>query len=96
MAEFASLANILHAHRLTANGVVSHCQYEERDVAFVFFQDLLELVDVDIAFERSFELCVVFLTHCDVDSECLTALDMTFCGVEVSVSRDDLTWFHEV
>ena len=62
----------------------------------LYLKDLLKLLQVDIAFERHFELRVVGLLDGDVDGESLAALDVTLGGVEVGVAGHHHAGLHQV
>ena len=96
VAEFAGLADVLHAHRLTADGVVGDSEDKERHVALVLLQYLLEFLEADITLERHFQLGVVSLGHGDVDGKSLAAFNVTLGSIEVGIARDDLTGFHQI
>ena len=96
VAEFAGLADVLHADGLTSNGIVGDGENHEGDIALVLLQHLLEFLKADIAFEGYFELGVVSLGDGDVDGEGFAALDMALGGVEVGVAGHNHARFHQV
>ena len=96
MAEFTGFADVLHAYRLTANGVVCHGENHKRHIALVLFQHFLKLLEADIALEGDFKLCIIGLRHGDIDGESLTALDVTLSSIEVGIARHNHTRLHEV
>ena len=96
MAEFAGLADVLHADGLATHGVVGNGEHHERYVALVLLQNLLQFLQIDIAFEGDFKLGVVSLADSNVDGEGLAALDVALGGVEVGVAGDNHAGFHEV
>ena len=86
VAEFAGLADVLHAHGLTADGVVGDGEDHEGDIALVFLKDFLKFLEVDVALEGDLKLCVVSFFDGDVDGEGFAALDVALGGVEVGVA----------
>ena len=96
VAEFAGLADVLHADGLSADGVVGDGKNHEGHIALVLLQHLLQLGEVDIAFERHLELGVVSLLDGHVDGEGFAALDVALGGVEVGVAGDDHAGLHQV
>ena len=96
MAEFAGLANVLHANRLSTDGVVGDGEHHERDVAFVLLQHLLQFLQADISLEGDFQLGVVCLGDGDIDGESLAALNVSLRGIEVSIAGHNHTGFHQI
>ena len=96
MTQFASLADVLHANRLTTNGIIGNGEHHERNIALVLLEHLFQLLQADITLEGNFQLGVVSLGNGNIDGECLAALNVTLRGVEMGVTGDDLAGLHEV
>ena len=96
MAELACLADILHRYRLSAYGIVGHSKYHKWHITRVVLEELLEVNEVYVTLEWDFELGVFCLFDGHVNCVCTACFDMTFGGVEVRVTRDDLPLFYKV
>ena len=58
-------------------------------------KNLLKLLRIYVTLERNLKLSILSLVNCAVYRECLTALDVTLCSVEVRVARHDIALFVE-
>ena len=57
---------------------------------------LFEFLGVDVALERNLKLSILGIINGTVQSNSLSALDMTFGGVEMRVSGNDSARCHKV
>jgi hypothetical protein len=93
--EFADGAEVGHGNRLAACGVVRHRYDDKRHVAGVLAHGFFEFFDVDVAFERVFELGILGFIDSAVNSKSLAAFNVPFGGVEMGVARHHMPLFDE-
>ena len=96
MAELARGLDVLHAHGLTAHGVVGHGEYHERHISLVLLQHFLQFLKRHVALEWNLKLCVVGLIDGYVDGLSLAALDVALGGVEVGVAGHHHAGLHQI
>ena len=91
-----NFAEVLHWYRLTTCCVICNSNDYERNFFCVFSENFFKFLNVNITFERNFKLSVFCFVNCAVYCKSFTAFDVTFCCVEVWVTRNDIAILYEV
>ena len=86
---------IVHRNRLAACRVVGDGNDDERYFVGFFGKEFLEFVNIYITLERHLFLSIFGIVHSKIDGKSLTALDVSFGGVEVRVAGDIVASFYE-
>ena len=96
MTQLAGEAYVLHAHRLTANGVVGDGEHHERHFSLVLSEHLFEQLKRHIPLERQFSLRIFGFGDSNINSFGMTTLYMTLGGVEMGIAGHHLPLFDQV